>query len=340
MNRFPSLSPTRRVGLAAIAAVALVLGACSSPPGVAVDQSRLPAKTAGFSGPRITRATYAKYNGEFGVGAFRVNCSLSHMAFDDPIVNPGAPGTSHLHAFFGNNAVDAYSTTRSITTRGNSTCTGGTLNRTGYWAPAVIDTRTNRPVLPWGENGLQAYYKTGYRGVDPKTIVAMPAGLRMIAGSAKSTSPQPNGIVNYSCDGRRPVAPQASFPNCSPGDRLLMAVEFPQCWDGKNLDSPDHKSHMAYGQWRPNLSQPGGCPRTHPVAIPSITQNFRYTVPSTGMSSWRLASDTYSGPAGYSGHADWWNGWDPATFDRVVRNCLRGGFDCQMNLLGDGQMLH
>ena len=22
---------------------------------------------------------------------------------------------------------------------------------------------------------------------------------------------------------------------------------FPQCWDGVNLDAPDHKSHMAYG---------------------------------------------------------------------------------------------
>jgi hypothetical protein len=48
----------------------------------------------------------------------------------------------------------------------------------------------------------------------------------------------------------------------------------------------------------------------------------------------------YEGPAGYSGHADWMNGWDPAVFQRVVDNCYRGGFDCQMNLLGDGQELY
>jgi hypothetical protein len=47
----------------------------------------------------------------------------------------------------------------------------------------------------------------------------------------------------------------------------------------------------------------------------------------------------YSGPAGYSGHADWFNGWDPATFQRIVTNCYAGSYDCRMNLLGDGYMM-
>ncbi|WP_309624448.1 DUF1996 domain-containing protein [Methylibium sp.] len=58
--------------------------------------------------------------------------------------------------------------------------------------------------------------------------------------------------------------------HCLVGDELWQGVFFPQCWDGKNLDSPDHKSHMAY-------PSDGGCPRSHPVALPS--------------------------------HGDWWNGW-------------------------------
>jgi len=116
---------------------------------------------------------------------------------------------------------------------------------------------------------------------------------------------------------------------------LVSSIEFPQCWDGVNLDSPNHKSHMAYGAGWPDL----GCPSSHPVPLAQITQNFRYRVPTGGMASWRLSSDMYSGPAGYSGHADWMNGWDPAVFQRVVTNCYRRGLDCQMNLLGDGQML-
>ena len=47
----------------------------------------------------------------------------------------------------------------------------------------------------------------------------------------------------------------------------------------------------------------------------------------------------YTGPAGYSGHADWMNGWDPTVFQRIIDNCYKGGYDCQMNLLGDGQAL-
>jgi len=34
------------------------------------------------------------------------------------------------------------------------------------------------------------------------------------------------------------------------------------CWDGKNEDSADHKSHVASGY--------NGCPSSHPVRIPQI----------------------------------------------------------------------
>jgi hypothetical protein len=29
---------------------------------------------------------------------------------------------------------------------------------------------------------------------------------------------------------------------------LQLDVIFPDCWDGRHLDSPDHKSHMAYSR--------------------------------------------------------------------------------------------
>lgn len=323
----------RRLAIPVLSALLLlVAAACEVPDGRDVNQLKLPQRAAGADNVRIRNATYGKHRSD-GVGAMRINCSLSHMNFDDPIVFPGRTRSTHLHAFFGNTNVDGMSTSASIAGSGNSTCTGGTANRSAYWVPAMLDTNTNEPVLPWGENGLQVYYKTGYRGVASNRVVTMPDGLRMIAGNSKSTGPQGNNVISYHCD-MAGGSTRTSFPNCRPGDRLVMAVEFPQCWDGRNLDSPDHKSHMAYGTWGV------GCPRTHPIAIPSITQNFRYPVPASGMSSWRLSSDMYEGPAGYSGHADWWNGWDSDTFDRVVRNCYAGGYDCSMNLLGDGQMLY
>jgi hypothetical protein len=206
----------------------------------------------------------------------------------------------------------------------------------------VIDTATDAPVITSANatdrgHFLQVYYKSGYDGVRPEMVRRVfPSGLRMIAGTSTSTGPQ-SGIVRYSChnaDGVE-VANGTAFPSCAPGQLFIMSIEFPQCWDGVNLDSANHKSHMSYGAGWPDK----GCPASHPVPLPQITQNFRYRVPAGGMSTWRLSSDVYSGPAGYSGHADWMNGWDPAVFQRVIDNCYRGGWDCHMNLLGDGQSL-
>lgn len=46
-------------------------------------------------------------------------------------------------------------------------------------------------------------------------------------------------------------------------------ILYPTCWDGVNLDSPDHKSHVAYPTAGPQQftgsSTGGACPSTHPV---------------------------------------------------------------------------
>lgn len=47
---------------------------------------------------------------------------------------------------------------------------------------------------------------------------------------------------------------------------------FPSCWDGTNLDSADHKSHMAF----PAIGDYNGgvCPQSHPHAIVSVFTEF------------------------------------------------------------------
>lgn len=308
-------------------------------PGVYADPARIPTGDVGTNQSLVVPATYSTIlNPGDRTGAFRVNCRFSHMRYDDPIVYPGQSGRSHLHQFFGNTAVTANSTSTSVLTTGNSTCTGGTANRSAYWAPSIIDTSTNTPVTAGTtqgdiDNALQVYYKTGYDGVLPQTVQNFPVGLRMIAGSALSSGPQ-EGIVRYHC-AEPDTQGTPAFQQCPPGSLFVMSVSFPQCWDGVNLDSPDHKSHMAYGAGWPDR----GCPSSHPVPLPQITQNYRYRVPATGMANWRLASDVYTGIAGYSGHADWMNGWNRPIFQRVVDNCYQPGLDCSMNLLGDGTML-
>jgi hypothetical protein len=263
------------------------------------------------------------------------------MAFDDPIVLPGQPGRSHLHTFFGNTAVTGNSTAESIANTGDSTCIGGTINRSGYWIPAVIDTREGRPMVP-GEN-IFIYYKSGYKGVSPAAVQPFPTGLRMIAGDARATAPPQrySEIHEFYCSNAEHTGAgyghSTSIPSCRAGDRLNLSLTFPQCWDGRNLDSPDHKSHMAYAQ------SPNGCPSSHPIPFVEISFQIYWLVPTTGdTSTWRLSSDLAdrSVPAGYSMHGDWINGWKPDIVNTLTRLCINRRLDCGVGVLGDGRHLY
>lgn len=50
---------------------------------------------------------------------------------------------------------------------------------------------------------------------------------------------------------------------------VMVNVRFPTCWDGVNLDSPDHMSHMAYPS-SGTFESGGPCPSTHPVQVPQL----------------------------------------------------------------------
>ncbi|HWH82057.1 MAG TPA: DUF1996 domain-containing protein [Burkholderiaceae bacterium] len=322
-----------------------------------VNTALIPKPSIAFSGPRVitlnanqlTQSVYTPVS--FGVGgAFRVPCPYSHISNDDPIVYPGKPGAAHLHTFAGNSLADASSTTESLNATGGSTCSGGTLNRTAYWFPTMIDTRTGQPIVPVGTN---FYYKTGYQGIEGANItkiVPFPKGLRMIAGNPARTGPDGSfptgGFHCYGGPNNQNVNNGDHIGNCDVGAQLWQSVDFPQCWDGVNLDSPDHKSHMAYGVGtvypdgspRPNVN---GCPTTHPVPLPAITLIAQYLVTEPGIAGfWKLSSDNYKGTGGYSLHADWFGAWDDATMKAWVTKCLNAGFDCHDNLLGDGRTLN
>jgi hypothetical protein len=55
-----------------------------------------------------------------------------------------------------------------------------------------------------------------------------------------------------------------AFPNRKCAEGIMTSLRFPTCWDGTNLDSPDHTSHMAYPETG-TFESGGPCPATHPV---------------------------------------------------------------------------
>jgi hypothetical protein len=68
------------------------------------------------------------------VAQFVVECELSHLAFDDPLVLPWQPGKSHLHMFFGNRDVDSDPGYNDQILSAETSC-DQRQDTASYWAP-------------------------------------------------------------------------------------------------------------------------------------------------------------------------------------------------------------
>ncbi|MCC7053626.1 MAG: DUF1996 domain-containing protein [Gemmatimonadaceae bacterium] len=267
-----------------------------------------------------------------GEGIFRTSCQLAGIQFSDPVGNPARVGPVPLSVFFGNTAFAAATVTPAARTTGNSTCRGGTLDRSAYYLPAVVDTQSGEVQVP----GDGVFHLGTGLNVDPASLHAVPRGLVMLAGDMTARRLQ-RYITEWTCRTRW-VQNDGTIPACPVGDAVRLSVHFPQCWDGVHLDSPNHRSHMAYAVYLGG-PQRSSCPSTHPVVLPQLTQVVEYEV-RAGASphNWRLATDNYprSTRGGLSAHAYWVNGWDPATMNAIVSECLVRGVDCGLGLIGRG----
>jgi len=261
-------------------------------------------------------------------GNFRTFCRPTALGYIDPIVSPGRP-SAHLHQIFGNTTTTEDSTYETLRSAAASTCDGGPLNLTPYWFPAMFDA-DGRVVVP---QDMQIYYKGlgyapgGLSGAQQsiRNITTLPAGLRMISEQR-----------TWRCENNTNSGTR--IPDTCNGSRLIGEVHFPSCWNGVDLDSPDHKSHMAFPTRDPNLGNLR-CPASHPVHLVEITEIVSWAAASD-ISGWYLASDVPMGTTdGRSLHADWFGAWDPATLERWHQHCIREMRNCGSSQLGDGWSL-
>ncbi|MEO5875467.1 MAG: DUF1996 domain-containing protein [Streptosporangiaceae bacterium] len=243
------------------------------------------------------------------VAEFLADCPFTHRLPDDPIIFPGLPGASHMHSFFGNTSTNASSTLQSLQ-NAPSNC-NPTTDVSSYWVPTLYNNGV--AVEPTGTT----FYYLG-EGVRDDLIAQtqpLPLGLRIVAGNAKATAPDATSNARWSCLHAGEVGSSKNFVNCPAGTMLESYLDFPQCWNGVDLDSADHKSHMAY-------PVAAACPASHPVMVPKLRQVLRYPV-SGDPSHFALAS----GP-GYTMHGDFFNAWPVAEMERRVRDCIRPIIKC------------
>ena len=291
------------------------------------------------------------------VGAFRFICNASHLSYDDPIVFPGQPGKSHLHQYFGNTAANAGSTYTSLRTTGNSTC-NSPLNRSAYWMPAMMNGK-GQVVKP---DYISIYYKRRPK-TDPEcksmgiACVALPRGLRFVFGyNMLNVAQSPTGAAYFNCSGTTAVPGHYSTivtaaKNCPTGNKLGAIISAPECWDGKNLDSADHRSHVSY-TYTDQASGKMKCPATHPYVIPTFSMGAWYTTDADldrsgvwdgSRPTWHLSSDVMAGmpmmTPGSTLHADWFGAWDTPVMTMWTDNCINLLLNCSGGDLGNGQQM-
>ncbi|WP_371775192.1 DUF1996 domain-containing protein [Streptomyces sp. NBC_01438] len=291
--------PRRRYRVAGLVAAALAVSFLQSATGNA------------SAGPDAGRnaAPAAKAADVVRVAEFLAECPYTHRAPDDPIVFPGLPGASHMHSFFGNDSTNGNSDLASLE-KARSSCSPDT-DLSSYWVPTLYDG--DKEVEPTGTTFY--YLGEGVRDDVIQRIQPFPRGLRIVAGNAKATGPDDNTISRWSCLHHGEVNPSHDFVNCPADGMLESYLDFPQCWNGTDLDSADHKSHMAY-------PVNGECPSTHPVPVPKLRQVLRYPV-NGDPARFRLAS----GP-GYTMHGDFFNVWPEAEMAQRVRDCINAIVKC------------
>lgn len=245
-----------------------------------------------------------------GGGVFSVKCDFSHSAQVDPIVAPGVAVTlsDHEHDFFAARSVSSDSTIDSMHF-GGTTCPLS-VDTAGYWIPSLYKN---------GQKVEPLYAFIYYRAPQDVAVTPFPADLRIIAGGDTRTPPAPSRpqlSLSWACSDSSPFFSRPS--NC--GSRKIKAhIHFPECWDGVNLDSANHRSHLAYASGRT-------CPSTHPVLLPRLSLHITYGIQNgTGAT---LSSD-HAAPGGTQLHADFWNTWNQEFLEFLVVTCLNTGRSCR-----------
>lgn len=248
----------------------------------------------------------------------------------DPIIAPGEV-SAHVHMFQGANAVQT--TYDYDTIREESTCSTIIVQEdmSNYWTPAMYywDGKDNFTLI---RGDFHIYYLNDHKSYDPNSSngidnrTAFPEGLEMVAGNMYSRytnwSDPTTYAAEFQCQRSDLDSPyskdmrdfQKSGQNCD--DSLRMTVDFPSCWDGVNVKSADHYSHVAY-------PTNGVCPETHPVAMIELLAEYYFHVEEFPFDPTRDDQWVFSfgDTSGYGAHADFTNGWNRTLLQEAIDSC-------------------
>jgi hypothetical protein len=306
----------------------------------------------------LTPPTPPASPGDDTESAFRIMWSAGPVTPNDPEVYNNQQGVSHLHQFLCNTWLPYHPEANYGLSRAHGSTTCGNIidprypeNRSSYWFPALIDVVDGYAVLPHGNLYYKRYW-SGSRHCFTDSMAGscaeIPHGLRMITCYDFS-----NGTFDgcpMSWTGGTYVGPdlQSAINGAyaAGGDRapILFSMQWPACWNGINVDTPNHRSHMAFPQGD------NSCPETHPYRLATISLQIFFNINADAVAGhWHLSSDEmlagWTSAKGSTGHMDYFEAWDPTTIHLMHTQCEDVGISsadgalCDDTAVKDGDKL-
>ncbi|MEW1777373.1 DUF1996 domain-containing protein [Streptomyces sp. NPDC086777] len=273
-------------------------------------------------------------------GTFSSSCGVNANGLfnsDNVIVAPGVSnGAHHFHDYIGNQSNNAFASDQDLA-NARTSCADQGDKSTYYWPVLRLqngkqERDADKP--GGGTEGNAGQIVTAkevtltFEGNPTSKVTEMPRLLRIITGDAKAFVNGPaNANASWSCTGYEDRQLKDKYPLCPSGSDVVRTFRFQSCWDGRNIDSANHRTHVAFE------GPDGSCPAGF-QAIPQLVQRIVYDVAAPSLQDGGrtvplFAVDSFPEQLHkpVTDHGDFINVFDEGLMRKMV-DCINSGRTC------------
>ncbi|MFE4969250.1 DUF1996 domain-containing protein [Streptomyces sp. NPDC056660] len=273
-------------------------------------------------------------------GTFASSCGVNANGLfnsDNVIVAPGVSnGAHHFHDYIGNQSNNAFASDDDLA-NADTSCADQGDKSTYYWPVLRLqngkqERDADKP--GGGTEGNAGQIVTAkqvtltFEGNPTSKVTEMPRLLRIITGDAKAFVNGPaNANASWSCTGFEDRQLKDKYPLCPSGSDVVRTFKFQSCWDGRNIDSANHRTHVAFA------AADGSCAAGF-QAIPQLVQRIVYDVDAPSLQDGGRTVPLFSVDSfpeqlhkPVTDHGDFINVFDESLMRKMV-DCINSGRTC------------